>query len=256
LLTVIQELLLMPAVCRTRELRAFLSESAITATNTNGSQLDSKDFVSRIYNSVTEGMEEVLGNIPVLDQLSTAGQSIISAATAQLAATSSSTPNIHSTDGPMTNDEVAAAAEAEAELRAFENKELEPFVKPICDLFLEIFSLNRERNWLRGRAVVIVLHQLLGGTIERKVREVAQTYFEEDNLVKYLTIIRDMMWPGGKPRQQGVARTTQEKIRSRQETALLLATLVPDMAGSVVGKANAQQAARRITATLNNQRLK
>jgi hypothetical protein len=34
-------------------------------------------------------------------------------------------------------------------------------------LFLEAFELNRGNNWLRGRAVVVVLHQLLGGTIER-----------------------------------------------------------------------------------------
>ncbi len=50
-----------------------------------------------------------------------------------------------------------AAAEAEAELSAFENKELEPFIKPICDIFLEVFELNRGNNWLRGRAVVVVL---------------------------------------------------------------------------------------------------
>ncbi|KAL1842446.1 hypothetical protein VTK73DRAFT_3122 [Phialemonium thermophilum] len=35
----------------------------------------------------------------------------------------------------------------------------------------------------------------------------------------------------------------------------MLATLVPDLAGSVVGRLNAQAASRRIFATLNNARL-
>ncbi len=35
----------------------------------------------------------------------------------------------------------------------------------------------------------------------------------------------------------------------------MLATLIPDLAGNVVGRDNAQAAARRITATMNNARL-
>ncbi|KAF2496187.1 intermediate filament protein-like protein [Lophium mytilinum] len=250
----LRELLLIPAICRSRELRAFLSQAAISPTDLNSSQSsDSRDFVTRIYNSVTDGMEEFLGNIPVLDQLSVAGQNLISAATSQLAqnggtALPTSTlvgagPDLPSTD-----------AEAEAELRAFENRELEPFVKPICDLFLEAFELNRETNWLRGRAVVVVLHQLLGGTIERKVREHAKLFLAEDNVLKYLDLVKGTMWPAGKMREPAT-RTVADKARSRKEAGLVLATLVPELAGSVVGRANAQAASRRILATVNNQRL-
>jgi sorting nexin-25 len=35
----------------------------------------------------------------------------------------------------------------------------------------------------------------------------------------------------------------------------MLAALIPDLAASVVGRANAQAAARRVFATVNNQRL-
>lgn len=41
------------------------------------------------------------------------------------------------------------------------------FTEPICDLVSEIFELKRENNWLRRQAIVIILQQLLGGTIER-----------------------------------------------------------------------------------------
>jgi sorting nexin-25 len=249
----VQELLLIPAICRSRDLRAFLSQQAISDSDLSSSQSDSRDFVTRIYNSVTDGMEEFLGNIPVLDQLSVAGQNLISAATSQLASNGVAAPIIPTST--VLGTDPTTDAEAEAELRAFENRELEPFVKPICDLFLEAFELNRESNWLRGRAVVVVLHQLLGGTIERKVREHAKLFLSEENVVKYLELIKATMWPGGKMKEATV-RSPAEKVRSRKEAGLVLATLVPDLAGSVVGRANAQAASRRILATVNNQRLK
>lgn len=242
----LREILLLPDVCRSRELRAFLSQSEIA---TNGDSFydheDKKDIMTRLYNSVTDGMEDILGNIPVLDQLSVAGQNLISAATNQLSMM------------PVTvGEDPISAAEAEAELNAFEDRELEPFVKPICDIFLEVFELNRGNNWLRGRAVVVVLHQLLGGTIERKVRENVKGLVQEDALLKYLKLARDALWPGGQRKVDGKPRTPSERLKTRKEASLMLATLIPDLAASVVGRQNAQAASRRIFATLNNPRLK
>jgi sorting nexin-25 len=242
----LRDLLLLPDVCRSRELRAFLSQSAI-APGVDGpyDQEDKKDIMTRFYNSVTDGMEDILGNIPVLDQLSVAGQNLLSAATSQLI----TMPAAISED-PLT------VAEAEAELNAFEDRELEPFVKPICDIFLEVFELNRGNNWLRGRAVVVVLHQLLGGTIERKVRENVKAFVQEDAIIKYINILKDAMWPAGQLRKDGKPRSASEKSKSRTEASLMLATLMPDLAASVVGRVNAQAASRRIFATFNNPRLK
>lgn len=244
----LRSLLLVPAICRSREYRAFLSQSAIASNGTDGAQVDTKDFVSRIYNSVSDGMEDFLGNIPVLDQLSVAGQNLISAATAQI----NGAP-IDSLD-PATQDP-ATAAEAEAELNAYETKEVQPFVKPICDLFLETFELSKGNSWLRGRTVVVVLHQLLGGTIERKVRDAARNGMQDEGLARYVNMLKDIMWPDGKQRPAGTPRTSVEKARTRKEASLILGALIPDLAGSVVGKSNAQAASRKIMAVLNNQRL-
>ncbi|KAJ1327978.1 sorting nexin-25 [Microdochium nivale] len=240
----LKELLHLPDVCRSRDLRSFLSQSIITPGEDIINREDKKDMMSRLYDSVADGMEDILGNIPVLDQLSVAGQNLIAAATNQM-----NTMPLNANGGAMT------AAEAEAELNAFEDKELEPFIKPICDIFLEIFGLNRGNNWLRGRAVVVVLHQLLGGTIERKVRDIYKVLVQEEALLRYLRLLTDSMWPGGQINRDKPPRTASEKAKTRREASLMLATLVPDMAGSVVGRLNAQAASRRIFATLNNQRL-
>ncbi|XXG95924.1 tRNA (guanine-N(7)-)-methyltransferase (tRNA(m7G46)-methyltransferase) [Hypoxylon texense] len=238
------QLLLLPDVCRSRDLRAFLSQSVITKGEDLMSREDKKDMITRLYDSVADGMEDILGNIPVLDQLSVAGQNLIAAATSQM-----------STIPLGVNEDVITNAEAEAELNAFENKELEPFIKPICDIFLEVFGLNRGNNWLRGRAVVVVLHQMLGGTIERKVRDNFKVLVQEDAILKYMGLLRDSMWPGGQMNRNKQPRTASEKARTRREASLMLATLVPDLAGNVVGRLNAQAASRRIFATLNNSRL-
>ncbi|KAI3321256.1 PXA domain-containing protein [Xylariaceae sp. AK1471] len=240
----LQELLRLPDVCRSRDLRAFLSQSVIHQGEDLMSREDKKDMITRLYDSVTDGMEDILGNIPVLDQLSLAGQNLIAAATSQI-----------STMPLSINEDAMSAAEAEAELNAFENKELEPFIKPICDVFLEVFGLNRGNNWLRGRAVVVVLHQMLGGTIERKVRDSFKLMVQEDAVLKYIGLLRDSMWPQGQLNRNKVPRTASEKAKTRREASLMLATLVPDLAGNVVGRVNAQAASRRIFATLNNPRL-
>ncbi|ROT34916.1 hypothetical protein SODALDRAFT_329117 [Sodiomyces alkalinus F11] len=242
--TYLRELLLLPEVCRSRELRAFLSQSVIAQGQDLLDRQDKKDMMTRLYDSVTDGMEDILGNIPVLDQLSLAGQNLIAAATNQLNAM------------PLpANEDGTSAAEAEAELNAFENKELEPFIKPICDIFLEVFELNRGNNWLRGRAVVVVLQQLMGGTIERKVRDNVKVLIQEEAVLRYIGLVRDMLWPGGQVRRNKQPRSASEKKKSRTEASLMLATLVPDVAGNVVGRANAQAASRRIFATFNNSRL-
>jgi len=104
--------------------------------------------------------------------------------------------------------------------------------------------------------VVVVLHQLLGGTVERKVRETAKSFVQEASLVRYIDMVKDVMWPGGEMKKPSVPRTPTEKIRTRKDAAVLLSTLLPDMSASVVGRTNAQAASRKIVAILNNPRLK
>ncbi len=43
------------------------------------------------------------------------------------------------------------------------------FISPICDLVLSVFELHKKNNWLRRQAIVIILQEVLGGTVERCV---------------------------------------------------------------------------------------
>lgn len=50
-----------------------------------------------------------------------------------------------------------------------EGELLTPFTQPITNFLIEIFELNDQHQWLRKQGIVIILQQILGGTIERFV---------------------------------------------------------------------------------------
>jgi len=45
--------------------------------------------------------------------------------------------------------------------------------------------------------------------------------------MSYISLLRDNLWPGGKLRPPGLPRTTEEKIRTRDEANRKLSSLVP-----------------------------
>ncbi|KAF9577545.1 Intermediate filament protein, partial [Lunasporangiospora selenospora] len=65
---------------------------------------------------------------------------------------------------------------------------------PVCDLFIELFELKEKNNWLRRQAMLIILQQVFGGAIERKLRDTIKLYTEESMLVFYVTKLRDTLW--------------------------------------------------------------
>jgi sorting nexin-25 len=47
--------------------------------------------------------------------------------------------------------------------------------------------------------------------------------------MSYINLLRDNLWPGGKLKPQGIPRTAEEKIRTRDEANRKLSSLVPGM---------------------------
>lgn len=129
------------------------------------------------------------------------------------------------------------------------------FSAPICDLVLAVFELNKKNNWLRRQAIVIILQQVLGGTIERKIRENVRSFFEEIRIMPMINMFRDSLWPGGQHKPTSSPRTPEEKTRTRDEANRKLSALVPDLAANMIGRSNARRGARRIFAVLQNRRL-
>ncbi|KAG0165252.1 Intermediate filament protein [Apophysomyces sp. BC1034] len=140
----------------------------------------------------------------------------------------------------------------------FKNVEAEgitKFTEPLCALFIEMFELKEKNNWLRRQAVVIILQQILGGTIERKLRESVRFLYSEPMVVYYLRRIIDSLWPDGGSLTFKPGRRQDEKAQTREEANRKLSTWLPDLIGNMVGRQNARRGARRLFTVLQNKRL-
>jgi sorting nexin-25 len=130
------------------------------------------------------------------------------------------------------------------------------FTAPICDLFVELFDLKENKNnWLRRQAIVVILQQLLGSTIERKVRDTFRGSLQSDNIDKALLGFQEMLFPGGERKPPSEPRTEAEKHESQIGASKKLGMLIPDVAANMIGRGNARRGARRAFGALQDRRL-
>ncbi|ORZ21687.1 PXA domain-domain-containing protein [Absidia repens] len=149
----------------------------------------------------------------------------------------------------------AAAASMGSDLKHVDVEGMTRFTEPLCDLFIEMFELKEKNNWLRRQAVMIILQQILGGTIERKLRDTVKYLETESMVIFYFRKIMDSLWPGGAKLTFKPARKPDEKLQTKEEANRKLSTWLPDLLGNMVGRQNARKGARRLFSVLQNQRL-
>lgn len=127
--------------------------------------------------------------------------------------------------------------DAEAELDS-----ARPFIQPICDLFIQLFGFDRGNNWLRGRAVVVVVQQILGGTIEKKIREAVGGLATEDSMTTLIQKVTDSVWPEGKSKPPTPVRSAGEKIKCKHDAQVIVQALIRDASIKIVGGSSSRYA--------------
>ncbi|KAI0033978.1 PhoX domain-containing protein [Vararia minispora EC-137] len=278
----IQNLVLISAVCESEELRAFLSRNSpfiVTEPEPNAAAAKARlgvpgtNLVRSMYHTVAESIDDMFFGPSMLDVM-------IQRLTRQAA-------ELAGIIGTSVNDEDAVAqalrasdksASADAllhltgDLKLFEGEtSTSAFTAPISDFILAVFELNKKNNWLRRQAIVVILQQVLGSTVERKIRETINIFLDEPHLMSFISVFKDGFWPGGKFKPPGVPRALEEKLRTRDDANRKLSALVPgasfitavcrnlipslDLAANMIGRSNARRGARRIFAVLQNRRL-
>ncbi|KAG1864682.1 PhoX domain-containing protein [Suillus subalutaceus] len=242
----LQNLIAIPVVCESNDLRAFLSrDSPFIASEVQEdvpkgtAGFSGKNLVRSVYRSVAESIDDMFFGPSIRDRRFTMRTLVAQALKAFGKSTSEDTFMHMSSDLRPLEGETSTST----------------FSAPICDLVLAIFELNKKDNWLRRQAIVIILQQVLGGTIERQIRQSIKSLFEESRIMPILAFFKDSLWPGGKLKPPGQPRSTEEVTRSRDEANRKLSALVPDLAANMIGRSNARRGARRIFAVLQNKRL-
>ncbi|BEJ14621.1 hypothetical protein CspHIS471_0403880 [Cutaneotrichosporon sp. HIS471] len=279
----IQSILAQKTLCDSRLVRNFLSERPQQPRSSNLALAPTR-IVQTLYRTVATGFEE--GSMPPMLDLMTQGLSrqlaevaggvqgvtdelavlmpvllpwarVETSTSAPVASRSSAVTSAATTVGVDSGDTAAAALE-----NAFPPA-LQPlggegaaggFTAPICDLFIEVFDL-KESNWLRRQAIVIILQQVLGGTIERKMRDNFRRYTAPRKVDRVLRVFQDAMWPGGARRPDSPPRTDAERLDARITSSRRLGMLIPDVAANMIGRGNARRAAHLVWGALQDRRL-
>jgi len=130
------------------------------------------DLVRNVYRSVAESIDDMFFGPSMLDVMIQR----LTRQAAEFAGIVGTGINDEDLVAQALNASGKAASEATLSKLPGDLKPLEgetstsTFSAPICDLVLAVFELNKKNNWLRRQAIVIILQQVLGGTIERYSR--------------------------------------------------------------------------------------
>ena len=163
-------------VCESQELRAFLSRESpfvskdlVEPASKDISSFPGQNLVRTMYRSFTESIDDMFFGPSMLDVM-------IVRLTRQAA-------EFAGIVGSGMNDEDLVAQALRASGKSVPEDtlmqlpgDLKPlggetstsaFTAPICDFILSVFELDEKNNWLRRQAILIILQQVLGDTIER-----------------------------------------------------------------------------------------
>ncbi|KAL7748751.1 tRNA (guanine-N(7)-)-methyltransferase (tRNA(m7G46)-methyltransferase) [Sorochytrium milnesiophthora] len=254
-----------------------------------GSRRTSSSFIQTVKNKITEGLDDMF--VSSRDALHSGTRASASAAATGIASGSSlfdritaklsqqlhssmsassssvaSSPAIGSTtddEDATTDPDLSSSRHPRSQYRTpssrgsdrdrSKEREDRSAAEPLSDLFIEVFELTDKNNWLRKQAVVILLQQIFGGTIDRKVVEIVDALCSDANTLMYLQTLRAALWPGGELKKAGVPKTDQEKAQISDDARRKLVTLIPEVLGPFVGRGNARKGANRIHSLLQNQ---
>lgn len=185
-----QALVRIPLVCQSDELRAFLSRTSTLSptasepsksTPTLSGLIPGQGMVRNVYRSVAESIDDIFFGPSMLDVM----MQRLSKQAAEFAGIVGS--GVHDEElieqalraksrsqswdsGQFVPPEETLLKLSTGDLKPLEGESgMSSFTAPICDLILAVFELDKKNNWLRKQAVVIILQQVLGGTIERSV---------------------------------------------------------------------------------------
>ena len=167
-------------MCESQELRAFLSrdspfiaKSPVESEAKEAAGFPGQNIVRNVYRTFAESIDDVFFGPSMLDviiqRLTTqAGEFVGITGTAirdeDLVA------QALKASGKSTYED--ALMHLSGDLKPLEGEtSTSTFSSPICDFILAVFQLDKKNNWLRRQAIVIILQQVLGDTIERCVFE-------------------------------------------------------------------------------------
>lgn len=256
-------------MCDSVHVRAFLSRNTghanhaatdATASIANLSSLAPHNLVRSLYKTMATSLDDAMFGPSMLDLMYTSLSRQISDVTGLVGMGSEELAGMlpQALKAGWANSAALGSSPSAVQMGAVGGPEtaVSAFTAPICDLCIELFDLKENKNnWLRRQAIVVIIQQFLGSTIERKVRDSFRNAHQPDAIEKVLAGLQDMLFPDGQRRPPSDPRTAQEKHETKIRASKKLGMLIPDVAANMIGRSNARRAARRVFAALQDTRL-
>ncbi|CAH2353178.1 structural protein Mdm1p [[Candida] railenensis] len=246
----LQEIINMPEVCSDRAFRSFLSSENF---NIGKDQMFDREDVPK-STSTRSSIELVANKLygQTKQSLSQFQDPVSSVTRTASLTTASSKSDTTAVDKEL----IANLAEMQKELKSFEGSTdsvKESFVKPICDTLISVFKLNTSKTWLRGRALLVILQQIFGTTIEKKVYELVEKQLHsEENILDLLTALQNIVFPNGKFKDPPVIRTLYERSTTKHEAKILFGIFFQETCAKLFGQGNTMYASTGIFNMIQN----
>lgn len=142
-----------------------LQKSIAAAGAMSNDEKQNKGFMRHIYKTVAAGIDDILIGPSMLDLITQRlGEQVMEFSHDPSGSPPASSSSSRSNTKLADSTTLSSATDLPDALKA---EGITRFTEPLCDLFIEMFELKDKTNWLRRQAVVIILQQILEGTIER-----------------------------------------------------------------------------------------
>lgn len=220
----LENLLKIPEVCCDRVFRSFLSTENFSVRNNQANDSSKKSTVELVANTFYSGISKRF-------------------------LTNKKTPKPTETS-PIDEGTIQNLQDMEKELKSFEEREL--FIKPLINLLMTLFKLKNAKSWLRGRALLVILQQIFGTTIEKKIYEQLGQVQQEEKILDVLISLKNIVFPNGKFRESPPVRTQVERETTREESRILLSTFMTESFTTIFGVSNTKFAFTLIFNLLQN----
>lgn len=237
------KLLAIEEVCSDKEFRRFLSTQDYKVSSSSGFSTPTPSTRSRFEDTASKIYNNISGSVLT-----------------SRAASSDNLTTLKDSEDRITDysQTVEKVGDMQKELETFDAptgraESQKSFIKPVTDLVIALFSLNKPNSWLRGRAIIVVLQQIFGSTIEKHIKDLINGLTSEERILDTINMLRDIIWPQGKFMESGVPRTNKEKSKSKQEAKILLETLMIDTCSKIVGQPSAKSASNKVFSMLQNE---
>ena len=126
--------------------------------------------------------------------------------------------------------------------------------EPIYHLLSEIFDLTGPFKFLR-KSLISFVQLTYGGTINRQLRDLISSYFDETSLHQYASEYLKAFWPSDDEVIKNIPeRTDDMKEMTAHAARSLIIDNIPDILCSLVGQQNAKNGSLKIFDVLQNEK--